>query len=120
MATKRSSKKSGTGSGTSDGAKPRRISAPRPRRGRPLVSAPPDQCFWVHYGPVLKDLRELRDALERQISDAQFTHHVGPDRNDFANWVEHVLAEKTCARALRRAHNVRDALGAVETALRGR
>ena len=120
MTTKRPSKPSETDSATPTAAKPRRTSAPRARRARPLVTAPPDKCFWVHYGPVLKDLRELRDALERRISDAQFAHHVGPDRNDFANWVDHVLAEKTCARALRRAHSVSDALHAVETSLRGR
>jgi hypothetical protein len=102
-------------------AKPRRrASTPRARRARPLVTAPPEKCFWVHHGPVLRDLRELRDALERQISDGQFAHHVGPERNDFADWVEHVLGEKTCARALRRVHSVSAALGAVETALRGR
>ena len=121
MTTKRPPKASASDSATPAAAQPRRrASAPRTRRPRPLVTAPPEKCFWVHYGPVLKDLRELRDAFERQISDAQFAHHVGPDRNDFADWVDHVLAEKTCARALRRAHSVADALRAVETALRGR
>jgi hypothetical protein len=101
-------------------AKPRRAAAPRARRGRALVTAPPEKCFWVHYGPVLKDLRELRDALEHQVSEAQFAHHVGPERNDFANWVDHVLAEKACARALRRARTVSEALSAIETALLNR
>jgi hypothetical protein len=121
VTTKKPPKPSAATENTPAAAKPRRrTSTPRARRGRALLTAPPDKCFWVHYGPVLKDLRELRDALERQISDAQFAHHVRPDGNDFANWVDHVLEEKTCARALRRAHTVSDALRAVETALRGR
>jgi hypothetical protein len=103
------------------GAKPpRRASAPRVRRGRPLVTAPPEKCFWVYEGPVLKDLRDLRNALDGRMADTQFAHHVGADRNDFATWVEQVLEEKTCAKALRRAHSISEALRAVETALRGR
>jgi len=119
--TKRPSKSSATTPPKSTAAPTRRRSStPRARSSRPLVTAPPEKCFWVHYGPVLKDLRELRDALHRQISDAQFAHHVGPERNDFANWVDHVLMEKPCARELRRAGGVAEALRAVEAALRGR
>ena len=133
MTTKRPSKRASsaaktttaktTKAKTTKAAKPprRRRAASGARRARKaLVSAPPEKCFWVYHGPVLKDLRELREALERQISDAQFAHHVGQDRNDFANWVDHVLEEKDCARALRRAHSVSDARRAVEAALRGR
>ena len=119
MTTKRPSKRT-----SSPAAKPKAVKKPRtaaPARGRkPLVTAPPEKCFWVHYGPVLKDLRELRAALAEQISDAQFAYHVQSDRNDFAAWVDHVLAEPACARALRPARTVREAVHAVETALRGR
>jgi len=100
-------------------SKPPRAAAPRVRGVRPLVTAPPEKCFCVHYGPVLKDLRELRHALDAQISPAQFAHHVGLHGNDFANWVEHVLDEPTCARRLRAAHTVADALRTVDAALCG-
>lgn len=118
--TKQPPKQSGVPAAAPATAKRRRSVVPRAARVRAVVVAPPEKCFWVHYGPVLKDLRELRDALEGQISEAQFTHHVGPHGNDFANWVEQVLGEATCARGLRRARSVSDALRAVETALRGR
>lgn len=32
-----------------------------------------------------------------------FSHHVTKERNDFAEWVEHVLADAACAAALRKA-----------------
>ncbi len=92
--------------------KPRR--APR---ARALVDAPPEKCFWVNCGPILRNLRELRDALARGISDVQFAYHVGPGWNHFANWVEDVLRDAACAQALRRARTRRAALRAVEASL---
>ena len=90
---------------------------PRPKVQRtPIAEAPPDQCFWVNFGPVVKNLQELRDALAT-MSDEQFAHHVGPGKNDFANWVDHVLGHTACAQALRRAKTKRGALKAVETQL---
>ena len=95
--------------------------APRRKRAatetRALVHAPPDRCFWINHGPVVKNLRELRDALAQSVSDAQFAHHVGAGKNDFANWVEAVLDDALCARALRRAKTRLAALRAVETHL---
>jgi hypothetical protein len=82
-----------------------------------LADAPPDKCFWVHCGPILKNLRELREALVDSISDEQFAYHVARERNDFAVWVEEVLGDATCAKALRRARTRRAALRAVAARL---
>jgi hypothetical protein len=84
---------------------------------RRLVQAPPDKAFWVHGGPVLTDLQQLRDALARDISDEQFVHHVTGERNDFAQWVEEVLGDTQCAEALRQARSRTDALRATEGTL---
>ena len=91
-----------------------RAAAPRPPA---LADAPPEQCFWVNHGPVLKNLGELRDALAHHISEAQFAHHVGAGRNDFADWVGAVLEDAACAKALRRAKTRLGALRAVESGL---
>lgn len=91
----------------------------RPSRARPtLVDAAPERCFWVNFGPILKNLRELGDALASDISDAQFAHHVGPEKNDFATWVENVLGDEDCAQALRRARTRRGTLRAVRARLK--
>ncbi len=68
---------------------------------RELVVALEAECFWVHEGPVLKDLRDLAKAF-KAMEDRQFSHHT-QGQNDFANWVEGVLADKPCAKALRKA-----------------
>jgi hypothetical protein len=85
---------------------------------RALVEAPPEKRFWVNCGPILKDLRELGEALAYSISDAQFGHHVNTVRNDFANWVEAVLHDAASAKALRRATTRPAALRAVQTQLK--
>ncbi len=92
---------------TRTGAAPRRTkkapsTAPTKPAPRALVDAPTDQCFWVNQGPILKNLRELCDALTSGVSDEQFAHHVTEERNDFAAWVEVVLKHPDCAQALRR------------------
>jgi len=82
-----------------------------------LTQAPPDKCFWVNHGPVLRNLRELREALAGTISDEQFAFHVGAGKNDFATWVADVLNDVKCASSLRRARTKPAALRAVERAL---
>ena len=82
-----------------------------------LTQAPADKCFWVNHGPVLKDLRELRDALVSGISEEQFAFHAGAGKNDFATWVDHVLGDAKCAVSLRRARTRAAAARAVERAL---
>lgn len=69
---------------------------------KPLTVAPPDQLFWVNNGPVLKDLRDLRDAF-RTMTDEQYRFHAKRDGNDFAKWVSVVLHNEECAKQLKRA-----------------
>ena len=83
-----------------------------------LVEAPSGKAFWVNFGPIVSNLRDLREALATGISDQQFTHHVTGSRNDFAAWVEDVLCDTVCATALRRAKTRAAAVRAVETALK--
>lgn len=69
---------------------------------RALVCAKGSDCFWVHDGPILKDLVELAEALA-DMPEQMFAHHVGGARHDFAQWVEHVLKDAETAAALRKA-----------------
>jgi len=65
-----------------------------------LTQAPADKHFWVTDGQILADLYSLADsfaAMEKLI----FTHHVSKEKNDFADWVEHVLCDSDCANELR-------------------
>lgn len=65
--------------------------------------APEDKCFWVNYGPVVRNIDELREAL-RDMTDDQFRFHAfDRDINDFAKWVEEVLGHHSCAQKIARA-----------------
>ncbi len=52
--------------------------------------APQEQIFRLKGGEELKSLNELRKALN-YMTDEEFSHHVTPERNDFATWVKETL-----------------------------
>ena len=65
-----------------------------------LVVAAGPEAFWMNDGTILHTLRDLEQAFDR-MEDVIFGHHVAPDKNDFADWVELVLADRACASSLR-------------------
>ncbi len=65
-----------------------------------MVCASGESCFWTTDGQVLRDLNELQIALS-DMSDEVFKHHVTAKKNDFADWVDHVLEDGDCALELR-------------------
>ena len=75
--------------------------------------APPDKCFWVNHGPVIKNLNELASAL-RIMSDEQFDYHSKRAGNDFAKWTGEVLGERACAAFLARAKTRAGAMKVLE------
>ncbi len=77
-----------------------------------LVCANSEQCFWVHDGTVLSNVLELRDTLSK-IAEEIFQHHVNDEKNDFADWVQHVLQDVDLAKALRKAKKTEDAYAIV-------
>ncbi|HET8574991.1 MAG TPA: hypothetical protein VFM02_02335 [Candidatus Paceibacterota bacterium] len=82
-----------------------------------LVYAADDAAFWVNDGPILKNLRDLHDALGA-ISDDQYAYHAEGESNDFAKWVEEVLCDGDCAQALAEAKTRDHAQKAVAARLR--
>jgi len=83
------------------------------RRKKESTSILPESCFWVHYGPIVSDLKELRDALKKDISDEQFKHHVSKGKNDFALWTHDTLQDKSCSVALKRTHTKKGTIRAL-------
>lgn len=69
---------------------------------RALVCAPGEHCFWTTDGQVLEDLNQLQMAFG-SMDEEVFLHHVTNAKNDFADWVEHVLEDAACAADLRRS-----------------
>ena len=83
----------------------------------PLVIAPPGASFWVNNGPALRHLLDLSKFLDI-ITEEQFRYHTERDGNDFTKWVETILGDRSCARALEAAKTVTLARRAVSLALK--
>lgn len=82
-----------------------------------LVYASDALSFWLHDGQVLNSLLALRDALAKMEKEI-FSHHVTKDKNDFADWVDKVLGDTSCAVLLRKAKTTKGAHTAVVTSLK--
>ena len=91
----------------------------RSGKKKELVCAAPEQCFWVWNGPILSNLFELQQALQKDISDIQFEYHCSDGECDFALWVNEVLCDSACASALAKAKNKKEAAKAVASCLKG-
>jgi hypothetical protein len=66
------------------------------------MDLPHDKWFYFKHGKRASTLEELRDVLEK-LEDKEFKHHVTNEKNDFANWIEHVWSETKLAKDLREA-----------------
>ena len=82
-----------------------------------LVHASGDQCFWANDGKIITNIVELRDALSK-MDEVVFVHHVTKNKNDFADWVHHVLQDAELAVSIRSAKKPHTARLAVVRRLR--
>jgi hypothetical protein len=69
-----------------------------------LSDVKPEQCFWVHNGPIVRNLHELEKALEH-MNEETFGYHVYNSRNDFANWVKDIIKDDELADILQKAES---------------
>jgi purine-binding chemotaxis protein CheW len=72
--------------------------------------ASPESYFWFNNGKAVKNIEELMHDLEK-IDDDTFQHHVNRDKNDFSEWVEHVLNESDLAKMLRETISKQEMIG---------
>ena len=68
---------------------------------RILSNTAPEKAFWVNNGPIVKSIIELTTAA-KNLTIAQFMHHVNSAKNDFAKWVGEVIRDSELAQQLRR------------------
>ncbi len=73
-----------------------------------LSQASEDTAFWVTNGQILRDLRDLAETFAA-MDAVVYQYHVAKEKNDFADWVEHVLYDQACADSLRRARTPKTA-----------
>lgn len=84
---------------------------------RALVCASDDQCFWTTDGRVLAHLEDLELAFG-SMDESVFLYHANSEKNDFSEWVEHVLEDAALAAALRRSKKPHTAAKTVRTHIR--
>ncbi len=96
----RAAKKPGAAKTTAKTTAKRTVKNTKVDRPAALVCAADHECFWTTDGRVLKDLNDLQNALAT-MADPVFGYHVSAQKNDFAEWVEHVLLDAACANDLR-------------------
>lgn len=77
------------------------------------VDAPPEKCFWIHNGPIIKNLKELLAALKKMKKDT-FRHHVNKDKNDFSKWVNDVLGNKGLAEDIKKTRSKKTLMEKIE------
>ena len=59
-----------------------------------------EEKFYFKDGRAVANLRDLR-AVIMEMDLNEFQTHVNSEKNDFANWVEHVMKKKLLAKDLR-------------------
>jgi hypothetical protein len=67
-----------------------------------LGDVPDEKRFWCQDGRVIKNLKELEEALN-DMSDETFHYHLGEGRNDFSNWIRDVVGDNKLANDLSKA-----------------
>ncbi len=78
-----------------------------------LLGNVPDQyAFYTNDGRYLRNLDELRIALET-MSDQTFAYHNNEQKKDFSNWVKEIIGDEKLARDLSRAADRSQAIKAV-------
>lgn len=82
-----------------------------------LVAVSPDKYFWIQYGPAVKDILGLKNAL-LDIKNEQFKHHVNSMKNDFAVWIEEVIEDERCAEKIKKAKTLKAMIKVLENTLK--
>jgi hypothetical protein len=82
--------------------------APKKKLPSMIADVEPEKSFWLNDGRMLKNLKELAQALET-MDGALWSFHANAEKNDFASWVEDVFGQKQLGSALRKTKSARTA-----------
>ena len=82
-----------------------------------IVNAQNESCFWINNGPVLKNLKDLKESL-LTMSKETFSYHVNKEKNDFASWIKEALKDSALANKLAKAKTLKSTIKATEDRLK--
>ncbi len=77
----------------------------------------PDHVFKLKNGATIKNLYELANELA-SMDEEVFRHHVNEEKNDFHNWVLHIVRDEHLATVFSEIHDRRLMLAAVDKRIR--
>jgi len=66
---------------------------------RLLKDVPEEHVFRCQDGAILRNMRDLRDALIN-MTDEVFTYHSGNGNSEFSDWARNILADRKLANNL--------------------
>lgn len=89
-----------------------------PQKIKELINADEQSSFWVNNGPILKNLKDLKDAL-LNMNKETFSYHVNKEKNDFAVWVKDALKNNALAKKLSKTKTIENMIEAISNVLRG-
>jgi hypothetical protein len=75
-----------------------------------------EHYFYLKNGETLRSLENLKTELEKnseKINLDNFYHHVTPEGNDYANWIEYVLEKKELSNKIRQLKNPQEMLNEI-------
>ena len=73
---------------------------PGKQEAEKLLSGVPDQyVFWCKDGVILKNMKDLAEAMAR-MTDATFAYHSNAEKRDFSNWVRDIIGDYELAKEL--------------------
>ncbi|MBN2422961.1 hypothetical protein JXB41_07075 [Candidatus Woesearchaeota archaeon] len=64
-----------------------------------LSDVPEDKVFYAINGKILKNLEQAAEYIKR-IDENVFRHHVNENKNDFHNWISHVIGDDDLAKKI--------------------
>ena len=84
---------------------------------RNLIYAEPGAHLWIHFGPIVGNLKDFLNSL-RNMDAETFRYHVNEQRNDFAKWVEDIMQDQGLAKLLQSIKEKKKYVQAVEKHLK--
>jgi predicted Zn-dependent protease len=79
-----------------------------------LADVPGEYVFRCHDGQILRNMKELAEALTG-MTDETFVYHSNVDKRDFSCWVRDVIGDEKLAKDLENAPNRTAAAGYMAT-----
>ena len=69
-----------------------------------LADVPEEYVFRCCDGQILRNMKELGDALNT-MTDETYVFHANTEKNDFANWARDIIKDEMLAKDLQKAPN---------------